>query len=152
MATKCRTPQSETDREFKEFSRRVEKAVIRILQYCGEQCVNQARNSKAKIRDWIDRYGNLRSSIGYGIAKDGKVIVQGGFDKTLDGEEGVRKGIAYVNEIAQKFPHGIVLIVEAGMHYASYVADKGYDVLDSAELLAEKIVPKMLKQIGIYVT
>ena len=35
------------------------------------------------------------------------------------------------------------------MRYASFVSAKGYDVLDSAELLAERLVPDMLKRLGL---
>ena len=33
------------------------------------------------------------------------------------------------------------------MKYASYVSAKGYDVLDSAELLAEKLAKELLERI-----
>jgi hypothetical protein len=51
-------------------------------------------------------------------------------------------------QLVSKFPKGIVLIVDAGMHYASYVSAKGYDVIDSAELLAQQLVPEILKRLS----
>jgi len=66
------------------------------------------------------------------------------------GKDGSSKGAAYVKSLARKFPQGICLIVVAGMNYASYVSAKGLDVLDSSELLAERLVPQMLKQLGFH--
>ena len=43
---------------------------------------------------------------------------------------------------------GIVLIVVAGMNYARYVEKMGLNVLDSSEMLAKKLVPRMLKDLG----
>jgi hypothetical protein len=34
------------------------------------------------------------------------------------------------------------------MNYAAYVERNGYNVLTSAELLADELVPKLLKQLG----
>jgi hypothetical protein len=39
------------------------------------------------------------------------------------------------------------LILVAGKEYAAYVSAR-YDVLDSAELLAEKLLPGILKKLG----
>lgn len=43
---------------------------------------------------------------------------------------------------------GIVLIVVAGMNYARYVEKMGLNVLDSSEMLAKKLVPIMLNDLG----
>ena len=70
------------------------------------------------------------------------------FDTVKEGREGSRGGKEYAMQLVRDFPHGIVLIVVAGMNYASYVSAKGYDVLDGSELLADKLVPQMLQQLG----
>ena len=59
-----------------------------------------------------------------------------------------KKGAAFAKKLVRRFPHGVCLIVVAGMEYAAHVKNKGYDVLDSSELLADRIVPSMLKQLG----
>ena len=66
----------------------------------------------------------------------------------MQGDSGAKSGIQYAKEVARQFPEGIVLIVVAGMNYASFVSATGRDVLDSAELLADKLVPQILKQLG----
>ena len=71
------------------------------------------------------------------------------FDAVKSGGNGARMGKQYVKRLIRKFPQGVVLLVAAGMKYASYVSAKGYDVLDSSELLADKLVPQMLEQLGL---
>ena len=83
------------------------------------------------------------------VVVDGEVYRAGDFGKPGGSGEGKRQGEQYARSLVPQFPHGIVLIMVAGMRYASYVADKGYDVLDSAELMAERLVPQMLDRLGI---
>ena len=79
---------------------------------------------------------------------DGQVYKMSAFGKPDGNNDGRSTGMSYARSLAGKFPKGIVLIVVAGMRYASYVSAKGYNVLDSSELLADQLVPKMLKQLG----
>lgn len=120
-------------------------ALERTLNYVGEQCVNAARASNG----YTDRTHNLRSSVGYVLVRDGKVVTQSTFSSLAGGAEGSSTGKTYAMELARKYPRGYALIVVAGMNYAAYVSAKGRDVLDSAELLAERLVPAMLKQLGL---
>ena len=106
--------------------------------------LNAARSSK----DYKDQTGNLRSSLGYVVAVDGRVADISSFEVVKKGQEGAKTGADYARKLARKYPKGIVLIVCAGMNYAAYVNSKR-DVADSAELLADRLVPKMLKQLGL---
>lgn len=156
MPIKQITPMSEVDNYLEEQLERREQAIIRNLEYVGEQCVNEAKRlpsppeSMRRFKhqpNYIDDTGNLRSSIGYVIVKNGKVVKLSGFAVVKTGREGVRSGAAYARQLVRKFPRGIVLIVVAGMNYAAYVSAKGYNVLDSSELLAEQLVPNLMKQL-----
>ena len=40
------------------------------------------------------------------------------------------------------------MIVSTGMSYAAYVEARNYNVLTSSELLANKLVPQIMKQLG----
>lgn len=113
---------------------------IEWLQYIGEQCVNEARLSGS----YTDRTGNLRSSIGYAIVEDGRIITVTGFQQVKTGTDGESKGSSYIQELAALNNKGLVLIVVAGMKYAYFVQDKGYNVLDSAESLAEKLINQLM--------
>ena len=138
------TPMSEVDAYLDEQIERIEQLIIYNLSYVGEQCLTEARSTNS----YKDQTGNLRSSIGYIIVKDGKVIRQSDFAVVRKGSEGKSEGEKFARSLANKFTDGIVLIVVAGMNYASYVSAKGYNVLDSAELLADRLVPSILKQLG----
>ncbi|MDR1223687.1 MAG: hypothetical protein LBL07_12550, partial [Tannerella sp.] len=87
-------------------------------------------------------------STGYIVVADGNVIRMSDFKQVKQGAEGTSDGEAFARQLIGRFPQGICLIVVAGMKYAACVSAKGYNVLDSSELLAEKLVPKMLKQLG----
>lgn len=144
MPIKQTTPDAEIDAYIKVMLERQRKALIYNLQYVGEQCLTAARETDT----YKDRTGNLRSSLGYVIIEDGNIVNLSGFGVVLQGNEGANDGKSYVQDIASRFPQGLVLVMVAGMNYASYVQAKGYDVLESSELLAENLVPKMLKKLG----
>jgi len=115
----------------------------------GEQVVNEAKSTNS----YKDQTNNLRSSIGYVVVYNGQIFNMQKFSRSGsgaygDGSEGVQTGTAYATKLAASYPRGIYLIVVAGMKYAIHVSNKGY-VLESAELLAEKLVPKMLTDLGI---
>lgn len=153
------TPASEIDRYIEERVERIIKATIYNLKYAGEQIVNHAKELPSRSAadfptypkipphkpNYIDWTENLRASIGYVISVNGKLVDDFGFDLS---QQGGKDGIRYAKDVARQFPEGIVLIVVAGMNYAAYVSAKGYDVIDSAELLADKLVPQILKQLG----
>lgn len=128
------------------------RALIRKLKYCGEACLNQARDSSKQANPYMDQTNNMRSSTGYIIAMDGNIVFESAFDHAGNGTGGDgSKGRLAGKDLAEKLAKGstgVCLIVVAGMEYATYVANKGYDVLASAELLANKIVPKMLAQLN----
>lgn len=144
MPIKQLTPMQEIDDYIEQQMKRITDALVYNLKYVGEQCLNVARQSQA----YRDQTGNLRSSVGYVLAMDGKIIEQSTFEVVKNGAAGARSGIQYAKEVVRQFPEGIVLVVVAGMNYASHVSAKGYDVLDSSELLAEKLVPQMLRKLG----
>ncbi len=135
---------SEVEAYLDEQIERIEQLIIYNLSYVGEQCLTEARSTNS----YKDQTGNLRSSIGYIIVKDGRVIRQSDFAVVRTGSQGKSEGEQFARSLANKFSDGIVLIVVAGMNYASYVSAKGYNVLDSAELLADRLVPSILKQLG----
>ena len=121
-----------------------EKAIVSALSYVGEQCVNEARDNGR----YINRTGNLRSSVGYVIAKNGFIVNTGGFSQVAEGTQGTGEGKRFIDELVSKQRNGIYLIVVAGMKYSAYVEAKNLNVLTSAELFAESLVPNILKQLG----
>lgn len=139
------TPKSQIDAYIRKQMDRLKRAIIYNLCVVGEK----VRNEAIKNGSYTDRTKNLRSSVGYIVVVDGQVYKMSAFGKPDGNDEGRSTGKSYARSLARKFPEGIVLIVVAGMRYASYVSAKGYNVLDSSELLADRLVPKILKQLGL---
>lgn len=117
---------------------------VYTLSYIGEQVVNTAKTS----RKYLDQTGNLNSSIGYVISVNGELAVKGKFEVVKDGAQGAKGGEQMAEALA-KAKGGISLIVVAGMDYAQFVSAKGLDVLDSAEILAESLIPQLLGELKI---
>lgn len=144
---------SDIDTSIEEMFREVFAKLVQL----GEEAYEEAfRNGR-----YNNITGNLRSSLGYVVAQDGKIIKEGGFkqiqgrgenyekvffttkaQKTVqfwargkagDGSEGSRTGLEYARSLARS-SKGLMLIVVAGMDYASYVNSRGYNVIDSAEV------------------
>ena len=138
------TPKSKIDAYIEARMNRLKRAIIYNLCVVGEKVRNEALDNGS----YTDRTKNLRSSVGYVVVVDGQVYKMSAFGKPDGNNDGRSTGMSYARSLAEKFPKGIVLIVVAGMRYASYVSAKGYNVLDSSELLADQLVPKMLKQLG----
>lgn len=144
MAVRRTTPLEIIQSYMEEQVNELEELIATNLMYVGERCVVEARTNGS----YTDQTGNLRSSIGYVVLKDGVAVSSGGFQTTLKGGTGSREGKAFLEELTRNHRTGIVLIVVAGMNYAAYVEALNYIVIDSAQLLAERLVPQIMKQLG----
>lgn len=146
------------------FHKKVLEDTIKVLQILGEMCVNEARNNGA----YKDQTGNLRSSIGYVIVANGKIVSSnfkksgsGSIDvlytnlktkkvkskKIRGGEDGISLGQSLAEALARKYSVGYALIVVAGMEYAAYVEANGLNVLTTAEMLAKSKWPSLRDKI-----
>lgn len=145
---KVLTPPEQIGQWVAEQVERLEQALVRNMCVIGEQVLNAARSTNS----YKDQTGNLRSSLGYVVAIDGEIVSMSDFTVVQgpkgNNGDGAKTGKDYVLEVLRKFPQGIVLLVVAGMKYAACVSAKGYDVLDSAQLEADKLVPQMLQKLG----
>ena len=121
----------------------LETRIVNRLYYLGELCVNEART----MGSYKDRTSNLRSSIGYGVFKDGEAVMTGGFEPLNGAEEGAETGRKLLEKIGGEHPNGYALVVVAGMNYGVYVEARGYNVLTSSELLAERELPRLIEDI-----
>lgn len=127
---------------------RAESLAIRSLSYLGEQCVSRVRD-RGGDESWHDQTGNLRSSVGYVTAHNGKIMQCSDFKQVKQGSEGVKEGKDLAEELAKRFSGGrYALVVVAGMNYAELVeAMDNKDVLASTELWAKDQLPKMLEKL-----
>ena len=138
------TPLSELDAWIDSKADNARKVIIDRLCYIGSLCINEAREHG----DYNNPTGNLRSSIGYEVVVDGQVYEKSVVEMTKNGTEGRKEADAYLSRLVSEHKTGISLIVVAGMNYAVYVEGRGKNVLTSAKLLAERLVPQMLEQLG----
>lgn len=123
------------DAIMRQFLQEVERQEIESLCRVGEEAVALAKQIPAPI-GYKDRTGNLRSSTGYAVFKDGKPINKA-FKSVKGATIGAATGEKLAMNLAKNHPTGLALIVVAGMYYAVYVEAKGRDVLTSAETNAE---------------
>lgn len=141
------------ERFVRERMDRVETAVLLRLQFVGEKFVINARLRGT----YKDRTGNLRSSVGYVVLKNGQQVYEN--FKTISGKvkegeskvSGTKRGDVVakevIAEIAQNYPTGFVLIAVAGMDYAASVESKGYDVISASSIDAQNDLEKGLKEL-----
>lgn len=146
MGIKAQFTQEQLKRRFDAFLAMVKKKQIERMQRLGEMCLIEARNNKG----YMMQTGALLSSTGYTIFVDG-VALHSQFDAASGAESnaaqnGIKAGQALAEKVG-KNTKGVALVVVAGMDYAAYVEAKGYNVLSSAEHLAQRELPRMLEKL-----
>ena len=135
----------EMERWFDHFQSKAEDKMLVFLQAGGEKFIEVARWSGS----YKDQTGNLRSSIGYIIAKDGEVVKENFVesDKGTDKTTGKYKGRRLAEEVSLSYTGGYVLVGVAGMEYAAAVEAKGYEVVSGANAQCEKYLRDTLKSV-----
>ena len=127
---------------FDKLGERAEFVIMDLLQRTGEEFVKIARLEG----NYIDHTGNLRSSIGYVIVKDGSIVgrnfqlsEQAGTDK----QTGKREGEQLAMDLVRTFTKGYVMIGVAGMKYAVFVeAMENKEVLTRAADKADDFIKR----------
>lgn len=152
MGIRMTTPMSEINAAIQAEAKRAEMLTIRALAYLGEKCVIEAKD-RPQEASWFDQSGNLRSSVGYVIVANGKIVKYSSFNQVKQGSEGVKEGKELAEELAKKYSKGYALIVVAGMNYAEIVeAMDNKNVLASAELFARQELPNMMRKLKIQIS
>lgn len=131
-----------------QFENVVNAIQFRLLK-AGENFVTNARNNGT----YKDHTGNLRSSVGYVLFKNG-IQVNENF-KSFPPTEANLKGTGLgpdqakmiIDEIITKYPRGLVLVCVAGMSYAAAVESKGFDVITNSALIAKNELQTGLEEL-----
>lgn len=133
---------SDIKKLFDKLAERAEFVIMDLLQRTGEEFVKIARLEG----DYFDHTGNLRSSIGYVIVKDGKVVgrnFQLSDKEGTDKQTGKREGEQLAMDLVKTFSKGYVMIGVAGMKYAVFVeAMENKDVLTRAADKADDFIKR----------
>ena len=124
----------------REFQERVENATVYYFSYMGGKLAKYAK----EMHSYTDRTGNLTNSIGYAVAKGGKIINTGGM---MGSSEAKAASLQVLQEMMDRINHQFALIIIAGMEYASYVEAKGYNVIMPSELKAKAEMPAVIQRI-----
>lgn len=123
----------------------LQEQVIIQLQYLGQECVSRIRR-RGQSESWIDRTGNLRSSIGSAVYEGSRKKLATAFESVLDGQEGSEAGKRMIDALAKEYSQTYAMVVVAGMDYASYVENmNGKDVLASTRLWAESVIGERIE-------
>lgn len=143
---------SEMNAAIKAEAERANMLTIRALSYLGELCVIEAKD-RPQESSWFDHSGNLRSSIGYVIVHNGKIIKYSDFNQVKQGTDGIKEGKELAKELAKQYTNGYALVIVAGMNYAELVeAMDNKNVLASAESFARKELPNMMEKLKVQIS
>jgi len=141
ISIKLRTPKQVIEASMRHGAQQVKKRILVLMEVAGTAGMNAARLNGS----YLDQTGNLRSSVGYALVEDGKLVKTGEFNQVKNGGEGPQQGRQLAEQIATEFPKGITVVLLAGMPYASALSARGYDVIDSGILTTMRLVPELLK-------
>lgn len=142
--------------QAKATQQQIHQQVEQLLGYAGRVAVSRQREIQAP-QSYMDQSGNLRSSVGFVVMAGGQEVASGGFEPkqgpnpqpdAISPAEAVEVGKKEARAEAARMPSFPTLTVVAGMNYASYVQDKGRDVLSTARIVAEDIVRKGLEDLA----
>lgn len=128
---------------LEEKKKNVGEAILMRMRRIGEQFVRHARENA----NFTDRTGNLRSSIGYVVMKDGQQLYDN-FRQVSGGPDGVDAAKDIIADAKKNFHTGYVLIGVAGMDYAAAVESKGFDVITTGAGIAEESLKLAMQQLG----
>lgn len=140
-----------------DFTNALELTIHEAVYRTMVNAVIAAKKNTYADKTYADRTNNLRSSIGFVIYKNGQLVstyfAKDGHGSLGDGSKGTQEGLDEANSEAQNYESsGYICVLVAGMHYASSVEAKGYDVLSSSWLQFENMFTKefeALKDFGL---
>lgn len=145
MGITCRISADRIQAYMRRVQETLQEQVIIQLQYLGQECVSRIRR-RGQSESWIDRTGNLRSSIGSAVYEGGKKKLATAFESVLGGQEGAEAGKRMIDALAKEYSQTYAMVVVAGMDYASYVENmNGKDVLASTRLWAESVIGERIE-------
>jgi len=145
MKLKAKFKVSDLARDLDMKVSQIEQMIQNELVYIGLEFVRNARIQA----DFKDHTGNLRSSIGFMLLKNGRPVFedfqlsQKGTDRKTGRDTAWEYAFAHAKSIT-----GFVLICVAGMEYAVFVEANGFDVITSSALKAEDNLTKDLEKLN----
>jgi len=134
----------ELSRYLLNYSKRIEEALIYSMEFMVANLQNHAKASAG----YQDQTSNLKSSIGGVVLKNGKPVTYKGFQNEGLADNGSKIGLEFLNSLISENNQGYVIIIVAGMNYATYVENYyGLNVLKKSELKMRREMPIMLNKL-----
>ena len=142
---------SDVSKLFNKLKSWTDAAIVNLLARTGEEFIKLARS----IKTYKDRTGNLKSSIGYVVLKEGRELFGKIFPAGVgtDQHSGVDEARKLFRELAAIYNKGYVLICCAGMKYAAFVEAGGeknrrpYDVISNSADKSDDFVRKEARRL-----
>lgn len=125
--------------------RLLDRIILEELNRSGETLVTDARLGG----NYNDYTGNLRSSIGFKVFKEGEEVTMD-FQQSprgTDKETGMQTGEQVVDELGMQSMSSYALVATAGMHYAAVVEANNKDVFTIFAAQAKLKLEKSLKSL-----
>ena len=135
--------QENVNRKVDRFVVSIEQRIVWTLAMVGEAFVNAAREKTPAEGSFNDQTGDLRSSIGWVVARDGNILTAKFEGKTAEGRA---QGHKIADEVLRQYSKGFILIVVAGMEYAAAVESKGKDVITGSIPAAKELLKRKIKE------
>ncbi|PPK98976.1 hypothetical protein [Parapedobacter indicus] len=149
MGMKPRFTKADVRRTMRNKRSQLADAIISRLELIGFEFVKMARSKNASTGGFNDVTGNLRSSIGFAVLRNGETVNEN-FEQSNSGTDkatGVQAAKSFIDELKGKFPRGYALIVVAGMSYAAAVESRGKDVITGSGLVAEVMLKQAMQRL-----
>jgi len=143
------TPMFDPEELEREMLAAIEEAMLPKLIQIGQRAVDIARK-KMGAKPYQDQTGNLRSSTGFVVYLDGKEVHRD-FKLSTAGTDkftGLTIGQQHAEE-EMRDAEGWGMILVAGMEYASWVENRGYDVITGGKNNALIWLTQAFNELGI---
>lgn len=138
--------------DFKKNHEQIIQNVILSVQEAVQRALMEAVNLAKMTDTYQDRTNNLRSSIGYVLYYNGQMVAShfeaGGQGAEGDGSKGKQEGVEAAKQAAAEAgSSGFVGVLVAGMGYARWVENRGFDVITGSWLQVDDLLKQNFEDI-----
>ncbi|MDM8174784.1 hypothetical protein QT327_10515 [Olivibacter sp. 47] len=141
-------PQFSAQQLDAQIKKDLDELTLQAFIKVSERAIQIARERAAAEKVYDNHTGNLESSTGFIVIRDGRVeyrdfkLADIGTDKSTGLQTGLNTALSVLRE-----SKGWAVILVAGMEYASWVEGKGFDVLSGAMRNYEQYFEQALNEI-----
>lgn len=141
-------PTNDIEKQLMTYFANIRGALIYAFSEAADDVINNIKLDAGRggFRKYQDQSGNLTSSVGFALVENGVVLHESTFEPIMPtAQEGADAGRNYLHQVAAQYPHGISVIVVAGMNYAAYVEAKGLGGMRTGEIALRERIDEILE-------